>query len=133
MNLTPLVLAFVAIPLLELIVLLRVGGMIGVGRTIALVLITGLVGAELVRRQGAQVLRLIQRDLAEGRLPAPHLIDGAMILAAGLLLITPGLLTDVAGILLLTPLVRQEIRAWLRRRLERKLRQGAIDIRFGGR
>jgi UPF0716 protein FxsA len=132
MNFGTLILAFIAIPLVELVLLLRVGGTIGVMRTIALVMVTGVVGAALARRQGAQVLRLIRNDLAEGRMPAPHMLDGAMILAAGLLLITPGLITDAAGLLLLVPAVRREIRVWMRRRLAEKLRDGSVHLHFDG-
>ena len=64
-------------------------------------------------------------------MPAPRVLDGLMILTAGLLLITPGIITDTIGFLLLVPLVRNEIRVWMRRKLERKLRDGSVQIRFG--
>jgi UPF0716 protein FxsA len=72
-------------------------------------------------------MRDIRRDLAVGIMPAPRLIDGVMILIAGVLLITPGLLTDSVGFLLLVPFVRAVIRRWLQRRFEQALRNGTVE------
>jgi UPF0716 protein FxsA len=126
-----LLFAFITVPLVELWLLIRVGEYLGVGRTIMIVIITGVVGAAAARRQGANMLRLIQADLASGKMPAPHMLDGLMILVAGLLLVTPGLITDTIGFLLLVPVIRNEIRQWMRRKLEKKLKDGAVEIRFG--
>lgn len=126
-----LLFAFIVVPLLELWLLIRVGEILGAARTIMIVIATGVVGAAAARRQGAEIVRLIQSDLATGKMPAPHMLDGLMILIAGLLLVTPGLMTDTAGFLLLVPLIRNEIRQWMRRKLERKLKDGAVEIRFG--
>lgn len=115
---------FILMPIAELAVLMEVHAAVGLWNTIAIVVLTGFGGAILARWQGLMVVMDIQRDLAEGRMPAPRLIDGVMILVAGLLLITPGLITDTVGFLLLVPIVRKEIRVWLRRKLEDK---------FGGR
>ena len=130
MMLTSLITAFILIPILELAVLLKLHEAAGLGNTLAIVIITGFVGAFLARAQGIMVLAQIRRDLAEGRMPAPRLMDGVMILIAGVLLITPGLITDTAGFLLLIPVVRSTIRAWLRRKLEEKLRDGTANITF---
>jgi len=115
-------------PILELVVLFKVHQAFGLGNTLAIVVFTGIVGAVLARAQGIMVMTAIQRDLAEGRMPAPRLMDGVMILIAGVLLITPGLITDSAGFLLLLPPVRAFIRAWLRKTLEDKLRSGSTNI-----
>jgi UPF0716 protein FxsA len=123
-----LIAAFVLIPIAELALLLKVGEWLGPARTIFLVVVTGVVGATLAKTQGLMVLREIQKDLAEGRVPAPRLIDGVMILIAGILLITPGLATDTAGFLLLLPPVRKLIRAWLKRWFERKMAEGSANI-----
>lgn len=130
MILTWLLAAFIAMPIVELAVLMRVHDSIGFLNTLALVVCTGILGAFLARAQGLLVLAQIQRDLAEGRMPAPRLMDGVMILVAGVLLVTPGLITDAVGFLLLVPAVRASIRLWLRRKLERKLResQGGVTI-----
>ena len=130
MILTSLITAFILIPILELAVLLKLHEAAGLGNTLAIVIITGFVGAFLARAQGIMVLAQIRRDLAEGRMPAPRLMDGVMILIAGVLLITPGLITDTAGFLLLIPVVRSTIRAWLRRKLEEKFRDGTANITF---
>ena len=130
MLLTSLITAFILIPILELAVLLKLHEAAGLGNTLAIVIITGFVGAFLARAQGIMVLAQIRRDLAEGRMPAPRLMDGVMILIAGVLLITPGLITDTAGFLLLIPVVRSTIRAWLRRKLEEKFRDGTANITF---
>jgi len=122
--------AFIVMPLLELWLLVKLGGHYGVGPTLLLVVVTGIAGAWMARTQGVMILLSIQRELAEGRMPAPQMIDGVMILVAGVLLLTPGLITDAAGFLLLVPPVRALIRGWLRRKLERKLREGTVTFSF---
>lgn len=128
MILTSLLAAFILMPILELTILFRLHEVAGLGNTLGIVIITGFAGAFLARAQGIMVLAQIRRDLAEGRMPAPRLMDGVMILIAGVLLITPGLITDAVGFLLLIQPVRSAIRAWLRRKLEEKLRDGTADI-----
>jgi UPF0716 protein FxsA len=130
MLFSKLLLLFVGLPLVELWLLLVVGNRIGWGPTIMLVLITGVVGTGLARTQGLQTLAAIQRDMATGVMPAPRLMDGVMILLAGAMLITPGILTDVAGFLLLVPATRQIIRNYLRIKLERKLREGSVSFTY---
>ena len=130
MILSSLLAAFIIMPIIELAVLLKLNEYAGLVNTIAIVIITGFVGAFLARAQGIMVLAQIRRDLAEGRMPAPRLMDGVMILIAGVLLITPGLITDTVGFLLLIPVVRSTIRAWLRRKLEEKFRDGTANITF---
>ena len=128
MIITWLLTAFILMPILELAVLLEVHQAVGFGPTIAIVIITGVVGAFLAKAQGLIVVSQIRRDLAEGRMPAPRLMEGVMILIAGVLLITPGLITDTIGFLLLVPAVRSAIRTWLRTKLEEKIRNGAGNI-----
>ena len=83
----------------EIYVLLQAGEIIGLGPTIALVLLTGVAGAYLARTQGSETVRKIQLALERGEMPTEELLDGAMILAGGLTLLTPGFCTDLAGIL----------------------------------
>lgn len=130
MIFSSLLTAFIVMPLLELWLLIRLGRYYGIGATLGLVILTGIVGAWMARAQGMMVLQAIQRDMAEGRMPAPRLIDGMMILVAGVLLLTPGLITDGVGFLLLVPPVRAMIRVWLRRKLEQKLSKGAVTFSF---
>ena len=103
-------LLFVGIPLLELFLLAAVEDRIGLGPTLLLVVGTGLLGASAVRRQGARAWRAIQVAVAEGRVPSAELAHGALVLVGGVLLITPGILTDVAGLLLMIPVVRELVR-----------------------
>ena len=108
-----LILLFVAIPLAELALLVWVGGQVGLGATVALVVVTGILGASLARSQGLATLSRFQSRLGAGEIPHQDLIDGILILLAGAVLLTPGLITDVAGFLLLVPAVRRSVRRWL--------------------
>ena len=130
MILTGLLAAFIIMPILELSVLLKVHDAVGLTYTLGLVVLTGFIGAFLAKAQGLMVMGQIQRDLAEGRMPAPRLMDGVMILVAGVLLITPGLITDTIGFLLLVPATRRAIRTWLRNKFEEKLRNGSANVTF---
>ena len=121
---------FVGLPLIELWVLLVVGSRIGWLPTIFLVVVTGVIGASLARAQGLQTIAAIQRDMAAGIMPAPRLMDGVMILLAGAMLITPGILTDVFGFLLLVPATRQIIRNYIRIKLEKKLQEGSVSFTY---
>ena len=116
-----LILLFTLVPALELALLIEVGSRIGTAATIGLVVATGVLGAALARQQGLQVLRRIQAELSAGRLPASSLVDGVIVLMAGALLVTPGILTDVLGILCLVPGFRSLVKARLRSRFERAL------------
>jgi len=119
---------FIGLPILELALLIRLHGVAGFVPTVLLVLLTGVVGAALVRRQGVSILFKIQQEMAAGKLPAPQMMDGIMVLLAGALLVTPGLITDTAGFALLIPFVREHIRLRLRKKLEEKLNSGYIQV-----
>ena len=123
-----LLLLFTLVPAIELALLIEVGRRIGTLPTLGLILLTGVVGATLARYQGIAVLRRMQLELAEGRLPAASLLDGVIILIAAALLVTPGILTDAAGFALLVPLTRAGIRRLMRRWLERALREGRANV-----
>ena len=114
-----LLLLFILIPIVELFLLLEIGKLIGTLSTLAIIVCTGILGAFLARRQGISVLYQIRIELANGRLPASQLADGVIILLAGALLITPGVLTDVFGFLCLIPASRKIIKNVLWRWLER--------------
>lgn len=113
MLLFRLLLLFTIVPLTELWLLLWLGSVTSVGFTVLVVLVTGFLGATLARYQGWQTWQRIQLQLQRGEPPAAALVDGLMILIAGALLITPGLLTDATGFLLLMPPVRARLRAHL--------------------
>lgn len=121
-----LLLAFTLIPMLELWLLLRIGSWLGAGATIALVVLTGLVGATLARREGVHTWSVVQAELSAGRLPGQKLLEALLVLLAGIVLVTPGVLTDAAGLLLLV----RPLRARLVRRLEKRYRR-TLDTRSG--
>jgi UPF0716 protein FxsA len=112
-----LLLLFTVVPLVELFLLVKLGTVIGIGPTVLIVICTGVLGAWLARWQGLGVLRRVSEDLAEGRLPADALIDGLLILIAGAVLLTPGLITDALGFLLLVPQGRAVVRRTVAARL----------------
>lgn len=124
-----LILLFVAIPLVELAILLQMGQWIGLGPTFALVVATGIAGAALARQQGLRALLAVQEELASGRLPGRSLLDGLAILVGGAFLLTPGILTDIAGFSLLLPVSRRWIQRAARRRLERRVSEGTVQFR----
>lgn len=124
-----LFLGFTLIPLLELYLLITVGSYIGAAPTILIVILTGAVGAWLARMQGMSTMLAVRERLNMGQMPAEEMIDAALILVAGLLLLTPGLITDVCGLTLLIPPARNAFKRWLRRKFDDWIRQGHIEIR----
>lgn len=124
-----LLILFTLVPIIELYVLLEAGRQIGVGATIGMIFLTGIAGAYLARSQGFNLINRIQTDLNQGRVPADQIMDGAIILAGGLLLLTPGFCTDLFGFCLLTPVTRQYIKIWLTKWLDRKIQRGEIHFR----
>ncbi len=111
---------FVVVPLVELALLLWLAEQISWQATILLVLITGIVGSIAARRQGLGIWLQVQRQLQAGELPGASIVDGVLVLVAGALLITPGILTDIVGFALLVPFVRRQIRRRLMRALIRR-------------
>ncbi len=126
-----LVLLFTLLPLIELYLLIKVGTYLGAGPTILLVLGTGVIGAYLARLEGWRTWRNMQENLSRGIAPTGDLVDGVLILAAGLLLITPGILTDAVGLGLLFPPTRSALKEYLRRKLEEHARSTDIEIHVG--
>lgn len=98
-----LIILFIAIPILEIYLLISIGSAIGVNLTLGIIILTGIIGSWLVRKQGLKTLQLINKDLAEGKLPADRIISGLLILVGGVLLITPGIFTDFVGFMLMVP------------------------------
>lgn len=117
-----LLILFLIVPVAELLLLIYLGQIMGFWPTAALVLSTGVLGAWLARREGFRVLAQIQAEMGQGRMPARQLFEGLMVLVAGAFLLTPGLLTDLSGFLLLIPPVREaivmRIAAYLSRKFE---------------
>jgi UPF0716 protein FxsA len=123
-----LLLLFVVVPAVELAILVEVGSRIGTLPTLAIILATGVLGAALARHQGLRTLREIQEQLGRGEIPAGSLVDGMIILLAGALLITPGILTDAVGFLCLVPRVRNAAKRMLQRRFERAVAEQRIHV-----
>ena len=121
---------FAVVPLAELAILIHLGRAVGAWPTIGLVLLTGFMGALLARRQGLRVLGAIRTQMSVGAIPAEPLLDGLFILVGGVLLLTPGLITDSAGLLLLLPVTRRPLKRALRARLERMVRSGRAGYTF---
>ncbi|BBA69348.1 FxsA family protein [Geobacter sulfurreducens] len=124
-----LFLIFSVVPIIELYLLIRVGKLIGALPTVALLLLISLAGAWLVRAQGFVILRRIQEELAMGRLPAAGLLDGALVLLGGLLLLTPGFFSDVIGLFFIIPPTRAVIKQFLGLWLQNRLARGQFVIR----
>ena len=112
---------FTFIPLIELMLLIRLGREIGLSSTLAIVFLTGILGAYLARQEGFIVITNIKQELSQGKIPAAHLLDGVIILAGGLLLLTPGLVTDFFGFLALIPATRNLIKNYLKRKFKQKI------------
>ncbi len=110
---------FIVIPLIELVILIKVGSYIGLWPTILIVVLTGVVGASLARYQGFIIINKIRSDVSSGRVPARELIDGLLVLIGGIVLLTPGFLTDICGFILLIPLTRNLIKGFVRSHFER--------------
>ena len=123
-----LLIIFVFVPVMELYILIEAGRMIGIGATVGLIMLTGVAGAWLARSQGLEILRRIQQETANGQMPAQTLIDGALILVGGLLLLTPGFFTDALGFSFLVPITRELWRKGLIAWLEKQVRQGSVTI-----
>lgn len=126
-----LLLLFIGVPLLEMAILIKLGEMIGFWPTIGLVVVTGIIGAFLARMQGLLTLTRIQRELAEGRVPASEMLDGLLILIGGAVLLTPGLLTDLFGFSLLLPVVRRWLKSWIRRKFSTIVDSRSTHIHVG--
>lgn len=117
---------FTLIPIIELTLLIELGRQIGLWSTVAIVIFTGIFGAYLAKREGFLVITRIRQELQQGQLPAEPLVDGVIILAGGLLLLTPGLLTDAVGFLALFPVSRRYIKRYLKGKFEQKIDSGEI-------
>lgn len=116
-----LVLLFIAVPLVELYVIVETARSIGTLETIGLLIVVSVVGAWMVKAQGLAVLWRIRSRLQEGQIPGRELVDGGLVLLAGALMLTPGFVTDAVGLLLLFPPARMAIRPLLIRRFRHRV------------
>lgn len=126
-----LVILFLVTPAVELALLLKVGQLIGHWETVGIIVMTGLAGSYLAKREGLSAWQRLNQSLSKGGLPGKELVDGVIILVAGALLITPGVLTDVVGFMGLIPPTRALIRKLIMNRVKKKMDDGSLNIQFG--
>jgi UPF0716 protein FxsA len=127
-----IVLIFVALPVTELILLLKVGTVIGLWKTVALIVVTAFVGASMWRSQGTAILSSIQARLADNQMPAQELLEGVLILLGGAFFLTPGFITDTFGFVCLIPTTRRIILGWLKDWLNRQIKEGNVQVYVSG-
>lgn len=123
-------LAFTLIPLVEVALLIKIGQNFGALPTILLVIITGGTGVFLAKNQGLFVLGSIQHNLQQGIVPGDALIEGLLVFAGSILLVTPGLLTDLFGFFLLVPVSRIIVRNYLKYKFKEMIDNGKINVYF---
>lgn len=100
---------FIIVPIIEITVLMQVGELIGAWPTVAIVIVSAWLGAKYVRQQGLATLQSVQAKMAQGEMPSSEIVTGVMLLVAGVLLVTPGFVTDIFGLSLLVPQIRQAL------------------------
>lgn len=122
-----ILIAFIAIPIVEIAVFIEVGGWLGLWPTIGIVILTAVIGTSLLRQQGISILFRIQENLQANKLPVRELFDGVCLVIAGAFLLTPGFVTDSLGFALFIPPVRHTIAAWLGQKIIAR-----ADVRFHG-
>ncbi len=127
-----LFLLFTVVPLVELYLLVALGRVLGPAPTIVLVLVTGALGAWFARLEGARVIRRWQEAMARQQLPKDGVIDGFLIFVGGVMLITPGILTDIAGLSMVMPPTRRLIAGFVRRWFERQISSGRVQVYASG-
>ena len=129
-----LFLAFTLVPFIEIYLLIKIGGQVGAFNTILIVILTGLLGASLARLEGIKTMAKVRDSLNRGDLPAEEMLDAILIFVAGVVLLTPGFLTDLTGLALLVPKLRYWFKRWLRKKfdewLEKTNGRGGMSIRF---
>jgi len=113
-----LLLLFILVPIIEIYLLMTVGGFIGVWPTVLLIILTAIIGTHLLRAQGLATLQKMQETLQQGQLPAFALLEGIFILIGGALLLTPGFFTDAVGFICLIPVLRKYLVFWMTKRLQ---------------
>lgn len=125
-----LILLFTLLPLLDLAILIRIGNYIGFPYTIALVLLTGALGAYFAKREGRNVISKIKFDISQGRMPADELIGGLCIILGGAFLVAPGIITDTIGLLLVLPISRTYFIHIIKQRFKSMITSGNLWFYF---
>jgi UPF0716 protein FxsA len=123
-----LLLAFTLIPVAEIYVLIKIGSYIGAFNTVLIVILTAFAGAYLAQMQGMQTMLRIRTSLQQGLMPKDEMMDAVIIFVAGIVLLTPGFITDLAGLLLLLPVTRQRFKRFLKYKIDRYIKNQEIHI-----
>lgn len=123
-------LLLIGLPLLELYILIKIGSYLGAFQTLALVIFSALLGLLLARIEGLRTLDQIRQSLAQGIVPAEEMLDSVLIFAGGVLFVIPGVLTDIAALVLLIPFTRTIFKRWLRRRFDRAVASGNARLQY---
>ncbi|MBD8068951.1 FxsA family protein [Bacillus sp. PS06] len=118
----------IIVPAIEIGLLVLSGNIIGVWPTVLIIISTGVLGAWLAKKQGLEALRKFQHQMSYGQMPSDIIIDGLCILVGGVVLLTPGFVTDLIGLLLLLPATRNVIKPWIGRLVQRAIRRGNFTI-----
>ena len=125
-----LILLFIVVVLAELYILIEIGSYIGGFNTLLLIIMTAVLGIWLARLQGLRTLQQIKLSLSQGQIPAEEMLDGLLILIGGILLVVPGVLTDLFALALLFPAPRTCFKRWLRRRFDRWRASGNVRLQY---
>ena len=123
-----LFLAFTLIPVLEIYLLIKLGSFLGALNTVIIVILTGIIGAYLAKLEGLHTMLKVRDGLNRGEVPAEEMLDALLILVAGIVLLTPGFLTDLAGLLILVPQTRTLFKRWLRKKFDKWTRNQQVKI-----
>ena len=123
-----LFLAFTLIPVLEIYLLIKIGHYLGAFNTVVVVIVTGLLGASLARHEGIRTMIRVRESMNRGELPAEEMLDAVLIFIAGIVLLTPGFITDLAGIAILIPNARSWLKRRMRTRFEEWISENRVDI-----
>jgi UPF0716 protein FxsA len=123
---------FTIIPVLELWLLIEIGGVIGFFPTVLIVIITGITGAWLAKMEGISVLTNIQRSMSQGVIPKTELVNGLLVFIGGAMLLTPGFITDITGLLMIFPPTRAIFATFLISYFERKIKDGTVHFYHSG-
>jgi UPF0716 protein FxsA len=123
-----LFLAFTLIPFSELYLLIKIGYYLGAFNTILVVIVTGLLGAYLAKLQGIKTMMRVRESMNRGELPAEEMLDALLIFVAGIVLLTPGFITDLAGLAILIPNIRSLFKQWLRKKFDKWISENKTNI-----
>ncbi|TYK65836.1 FxsA family protein [Colwellia echini] len=122
---------FIIIPIIEITVIIHVGELIGVWPTVAIVILSAWLGAKFVRQQGIATLQSVQTKMAQGEMPSGEIVTGLMLLVSGVLLVTPGFVTDILGLSLLIPSVRAGIAKQVQKHIKVNQMAGSASFQHG--